>query len=40
MGLQLETTVEEVIRTMHAHPTVSETFREAAEDVHGIAIDV
>jgi dihydrolipoamide dehydrogenase len=40
MGLQLETTVEEVIRTMHAHPTVSETFREAAEDVHGIAIDM
>jgi dihydrolipoamide dehydrogenase len=39
MGLQLETTVEEIIRTMHAHPTVSETFREAAEDVHGIAID-
>jgi dihydrolipoamide dehydrogenase len=40
IGLQLETTVEEVIRTMHAHPTVSETFREAAEDVHGIAIDM
>jgi dihydrolipoamide dehydrogenase len=40
MGLQLETTVEEIIRTMHAHPTVSETFREAAEDVHGMAIDM
>ena len=38
MALQMEATVEEVIQTIHAHPTVSETFKEAAEDVHHMAI--
>src|SRR5262249_47113946 len=39
-ALQVEATVEEVIRMMHAHPTVSETFKEAAEDVHHMAIHI
>jgi dihydrolipoamide dehydrogenase len=39
-ALQMEATVEEVIRMMHAHPTVSETFKEAAEDVHHMAIHI
>jgi dihydrolipoamide dehydrogenase len=40
IALQLESTVEEVIQTIHAHPTVSETFKEAAEDVHHMAIHI
>lgn len=38
VALGLESTVEELIRTMHAHPTVSEAIKEAAEDVHKMAI--
>lgn len=38
VALQMESTVEELIRTMHAHPTVSESIKEAAEDVHKMAI--
>jgi len=38
VALQMESTVEELIHTMHAHPTVSETIHEAAEDVHGLMI--
>lgn len=38
IALQMESTVEEVIQTMHAHPTVSESFKEAAEDVHHMTI--
>ena len=37
-ALQLESTVEEIIQTIHAHPTVAEAFKEAAEDVHKMAI--
>lgn len=36
--LRLESTVEEVIRTIHAHPTMSEAIAEAAHAVHGGAI--
>lgn len=39
-ALQMEATVEDVIQMMHAHPTVSETFKEAAEDVHHVAIHI
>ena len=37
MGLakRLEATVEDVIATMHAHPTLSEAVHEAALDVEG-----
>ena len=38
--LRLESTVEAVIRTIHAHPTMSEAVAEAAHAVHGGAIHV
>jgi dihydrolipoamide dehydrogenase len=37
-ALQLEATVEEMIKMMHAHPTVSESMHEAFEAAHGMAI--
>jgi dihydrolipoamide dehydrogenase len=37
-ALRLEATVEELIRTIHAHPTFAEAIGEAAHDVHGAAI--
>jgi dihydrolipoamide dehydrogenase len=40
VALQMEATVEELIHTMHAHPTVSEVIHEAAEDAHGMVIHV
>jgi dihydrolipoamide dehydrogenase len=40
VALQMESTVEEMIHTMHAHPTVSETLKEAAEDAHKMAIHI
>ena len=38
MALRLECTVEEMIRTIHAHPTMSEAVGEAAHAAHGGAI--
>jgi dihydrolipoamide dehydrogenase len=38
LALQLECTVEELIRTIHAHPTMAEAVGEAAHAVHGSAI--
>ena len=38
LALRLEITVEELIRTIHAHPTMSEAVGEAAHAVHGAAI--
>jgi dihydrolipoamide dehydrogenase len=38
LALRLESTVEELIRTIHAHPTMSEAVGEAAHAVHGAAI--
>jgi dihydrolipoamide dehydrogenase len=40
MALRLESTVEELIRTVHAHPTMAEAVGEAAHAVHGSAIHV
>ena len=37
-ALQMEATVEEMINTIHAHPTVSESMHEAFEDTHGMVI--
>jgi dihydrolipoamide dehydrogenase len=37
-ALHLESTVEELIRTIHAHPTMAEAIGEAAHAVHGAAI--
>ena len=38
VALRLETTVEDLIRTIHAHPTMAEAVGEAAHAVHGAAI--
>ena len=38
LALRLECTVEELINTIHAHPTFSEAVGEAAHAVHGAAI--
>ncbi len=38
VALRLESTVEELIRTIHAHPTFAEAIGEAAHSVHGAAI--
>jgi dihydrolipoamide dehydrogenase len=38
MALMLESTVEELIRTIHAHPTMAEAVGEAAHAAHGAAI--
>jgi dihydrolipoamide dehydrogenase len=35
VALRLESTVEELMRTIHAHPTMSEAVAEAAHAVHG-----
>jgi dihydrolipoamide dehydrogenase len=40
LALRLECTVEELIRTMHAHPTFSEAIGEAAHAAHGAAIHI
>jgi dihydrolipoamide dehydrogenase len=40
VALQLEGTDEELIRTMHAHPTLSEAVGEAAHAAHGAAIHI
>jgi dihydrolipoamide dehydrogenase len=39
VALQLESTTEEIFRTVHPHPTLSETLMQAAEAVYGHAID-
>ena len=38
LALRLESTVEELIRTIHAHPTMAEAVGEAAHAAHGSAI--
>jgi len=38
LALRLECTVEELIRTIHPHPTMSEAVAEAAHAAHGAAI--
>jgi dihydrolipoamide dehydrogenase len=38
LGLRLECTVEELVKTIHAHPTFSEAIGEAAHATHGAAI--
>src|SRR5689334_22993561 len=39
-ALRLEATVEELIRTIHAHPTFAEAIGEAAHAAHGAAIHI
>ena len=38
VALRLESTVEELVRTIHAHPTFAEAIGEAAHATHGAAI--
>jgi dihydrolipoamide dehydrogenase len=38
VALRLECTVEELVKTIHAHPTMSEAVGEAAHATHGAAI--
>ena len=40
LALQLECTVEELVKTIHAHPTMSEAVGEAAHAAHGAAIHI
>lgn len=40
VAMQLESTADELGRTMHAHPTVSEAVMEAAEGVHDLAVHI
>jgi dihydrolipoamide dehydrogenase len=40
IALRLECTVEELIKTIHAHPTFSEAVGEAAHAAHGAAIHI
>jgi dihydrolipoamide dehydrogenase len=39
LALRLESTTEELTRTIHAHPTLPEVLMQAAENVYGHAID-
>ena len=40
VAMQLESTADELGRTMHAHPTVAEAIMEAAEGVHALTIHI
>jgi dihydrolipoamide dehydrogenase len=40
VALRLESTVEELIHTIHAHPTMAEAVGEAAHATHGAAIHI
>jgi dihydrolipoamide dehydrogenase len=40
VALRLECTVEELVRTIHAHPTMAEAVGEAAHAAHGAAIHI
>jgi dihydrolipoamide dehydrogenase len=40
LALRTECTVEELIRTIHPHPTMSEAMGEAAHATHGAAIHI
>jgi dihydrolipoamide dehydrogenase len=38
IALRLESTIEDLVRTIHAHPTLAEALGEAAHAAHGAAI--
>ena len=38
VALRLETTAEELMLTVHAHPTLSEAVMEAAADALGVCV--
>ena len=40
LALEMGAVVEDITETIHAHPTISETFMEAAESLHGLATHI
>ena len=40
LALEMGATLEDISLTQHPHPTLSETFMEAAENAHGLAIHI
>lgn len=40
LALRLECTYEEILATIHAHPTLSEAVKEAAAQAFGMATDI
>ncbi|RME67588.1 MAG: dihydrolipoyl dehydrogenase, partial [Verrucomicrobia bacterium] len=40
LAMEMEGTIDEIHRTIHAHPTLSEALAEAAADTHGEAIHI
>ena len=40
LGKTLETTADEIMHTMHAHPTISEIIKEASEEAYGHATHI
>ena len=38
LAMSMEATVEEIVHTIHTHPTLSEAILEAAEDYYGMGI--
>ncbi len=38
LAMRMEATVEEIVDTIHTHPTLSEVMHEAAEDYYGLSI--
>ena len=38
LAMSMEATVEEIVNTIHTHPTLSEALLEAAEDYYGMGI--
>ena len=40
LAIEMGATTEDIARTVHPHPTLTETLMEAAEAVHGRAIHI
>jgi dihydrolipoamide dehydrogenase len=38
VSIKLESTIDELMHTIHAHPTLSEAVMEAAQDVKGESV--
>jgi dihydrolipoamide dehydrogenase len=38
LAMSMEATVEEIVHTIHTHPTIAEAMHEAAEDYYGLSI--
>ena len=40
LAIEMGATLEDISLTQHAHPTIAESFMEAAEAAHGMAIHI